>query len=91
MTKVVVFMPRVVLQSFMNEDLHCRLNDTNASLILRPDSKISLTHFSENDDGSHQISIRMPGVINEWYGCFRIFFFVHTSLQIKSIGRDCLP
>lgn len=59
MSKVVTLYPRIVLMSNMDEEINCRLKDSNNNLVLAPGGRRHLTHFSEGEDGSHVLSLKL--------------------------------
>jgi hypothetical protein len=65
MSKVITLYPRIVVMSNLEEEISCRLKDSNSNLILRAGGRLDLTHFSENEGGSHELSLKLSSC--EWY------------------------
>lgn len=80
------FTPRIIVQSNMLEDIQCRLKDTNTALVLRANSKMYLTHFSENDEGLHQMSIRISSRVGEWSKLFTVNEIGRSYIKCGRLG-----
>jgi vacuolar protein sorting-associated protein 13A/C len=66
------------------EDISCRLKDSNSNLILRAGGRRDLTHFSESEDGSHELSLKLNSC--EWY-LLPFFILRSKPFAVNEIGR----
>jgi hypothetical protein len=64
MSKVVTLYPRIVIMSNMKEEIFFRLKNSNNHLSLLAGCRRDLTHFSDCEEGSHELSLKVSNC--EW-------------------------